>query len=98
MTAYAGDTQYVSSPCVNVLLDSGEIETFTNTSTFQTTYPDGASLVSPWASDKKDAGRLIIAEGSEKSNMAIFEWHKMYGLMYNNEKTANSLYEEAKAR
>ena len=97
-TAYAGDDQYIESPCVLSLIDDGSIELFTNSSEFLSAYPGGLSLAGSWDIDKSLNGRVAILEDSEDSNMAIFEWHKLYGILFNAEAEANDVFDVTKER
>ena len=62
------------------------------------TYPDGLSFAGGWDSDKTEARRVVILEGDEKSNLAIFEWHKLYGTFFNAEADANDIFDDTRER
>ena len=98
ITAYASDPQYIESQCLKSLMNDGIVDTFTNTSMFMNDYPESLSLVGVWSSNKADIGHIMIAESKEKSNMATFEWHKVYGLLFNEEATANRIFEETEEK
>lgn len=102
---YLDDPQYISSPCVNQLIEDGEILVVQNTS--NTTALDelltssNESLVA-FLSSYQASGALdnevIISEFNEKTNEGIYEWIKFFSAFFNLEATANELYANATGR
>lgn len=41
---------------------------------------------------------LVFSESSEEENLDIYEWHKVFGALFNLEQTANKQFEEAEDR
>lgn len=108
---YIGNPQYVSSPCMLHLMETGDIETVFN--------PDD-----PWNSTVNDqmradyvernpnvivfggptdsapwADRTInVAASQERTNVATFDWIALYAALYNVEAMSNQISSETQAR
>lgn len=102
--AYLGNPQYVSSPCIQTMLSEGAIETLYDDYSFTT---EGRSL-SEYLVDKPDAlvfrssnqgsNVFVVSEKDEAESLDIYEWHLIYGALFNLEETANKQFAEAEER
>eukprot|EP00586_Coscinodiscus_wailesii_P014587 CAMPEP_0172490280 /NCGR_PEP_ID=MMETSP1066-20121228/20647_1 /TAXON_ID=671091 /ORGANISM="Coscinodiscus wailesii, Strain CCMP2513" /LENGTH=426 /DNA_ID=CAMNT_0013258667 /DNA_START=122 /DNA_END=1402 /DNA_ORIENTATION=+ len=97
VNAYVGDPSYISSPCMDELIDEGRVEIIpdddvTALENWLVTHPDGIILAQALSSADQD-NLVVISESLEKTNMAIFEWHKVYASFFNMEKMANHVFE-----
>lgn len=97
---YLGDPQYISSPCVNQMIDDGDIIVVENIS-------DSTALQGLLASSGEDLvsfvgsfnpvplnNSVIVSAFNEKTNAGVYEWNKYFSAFFNLEALANELYEE----
>lgn len=97
---YLGDPQYISSPCVNQMINDGDIVVVQNTS-------DATELEGLLSSSGKDLvsfvgtfnpvplnNSVIVSAFKEKTNEGIYEWNKYFSTFFNLEALANDLYDE----
>lgn len=108
ITAWIGSKDFISSPCLNSLIDGGIVEhidpgynkTLENQmiDDWLTEHPDAVIIGGVW--DSIDSPRrLIVSESREKSgNKAVFEWHKVYGALFNLEGMADDQSDEIEER
>jgi len=98
--AYIGDTQYVSSPCLKTLVSENITDTVYNITAYLENNPDLVTLYgsSPFSTMPTHKNRIAISESSEGENRAIFEWHKVFGSLFNLEKEANDQFEASSGR
>ena len=94
INGYVGFSEYISSACINDMIDDGSTTVYSNSSSYLAANPSGVSLVNNWATDKNESRRVVIMEAAEKLNIAIFEWQKLYGAMFNREKDSNDIFDE----
>mmetsp|Transcript_2042 Transcript_2042/g.3708 ORF Transcript_2042/g.3708 Transcript_2042/m.3708 type:complete len:466 (-) Transcript_2042:1584-2981(-) len=105
---FLGDPQYVSSPCMNKLIEENILVAVNDDmlpSYAQTTNgipklqflqenPEVAILRSSGAGNKT----LNWSEFAEEGNIATYEWHKVMGALFNLEYLANEQFEESSSR
>lgn len=109
--AYIGDTQYVSSPCLNYQIDvDGSVESVFDpadpwnstilqelTDEFLTRHPEAIIFGGIFAD--ADADRILgVAETQERTNVATFDWISLYASLYNLEARANEIAAETAER
>ena len=101
---YLGDPQYISSPCVNQLIEDDTILVVQNT-TDETALDgllgsSGDDLVAFVASGMNVTlnNTVTISEFTEKTNAGTYEWIKFFSVFFNLEAKANELYDEVTAR
>ena len=109
--AYVGDPQWVSSPCLNymidqensveVVLDAGDpYNTSTNTvlrDQFIDDNPDVLIFGGPYF-DKNAARQVIFANTLERTTVATFDWIGFVAAFFNLEARSNQLVADTKAR
>ena len=102
--AYIGNPQYVSSPCMNYMMETeGTIQLyfdpddpFNTTITagfkqdFVTAHPDALILEGPLG-DRDGARALSLAASQERTNVATFDWIGLFGALFNLEAEANRI-------
>lgn len=109
---YIGNTNYISSPCLNTLTDQNITDKiFDPTASYYS--PDGANVTdylvdnpdlliihgsSPSDVSVTNGNNIIVSESSEGSNRAIYEWHKVYSALYNLEGEGNDQFEASNDR
>lgn len=112
MKAYIGDFADVSSPCLKTLNDENITVSLHDPTTWhdkndgadvKTYLEENPELViihggSPSNESITNSNNIIVSEASEGENRAIFEWHKVYGALFNLEKEANDQFEESSSR
>jgi len=110
--AYVGSSAYVSSPCFNTLLEAGDMDKVydpTNAwhpeegiavDTYLKLHPDLVIIhgSAPDHTSASNGNDIIVSEWAEGDNRAIFEWHKVYGSLFNLEKEANDQFEDSSSR
>jgi len=101
--AYVGNTKWISSPCLNHMLDEGEIinvdgdrddvahtESASSVEEFLLRNPDALVLGGPY--DDADADRTMVIAGSqENTNVGQFDWIAFYAALYNKEDMSNRI-------
>lgn len=101
--AYVGNTKWISSPCLNHMLDEGEIinvdgdrddvghsESASSVEAFLAAYPDALVLGGPY--DNPDAANTMVIAGSqENTNVGQFDWIAFYAALYNKEDMSNRI-------
>jgi len=90
--AYLDNPAYISSPCFNELIDRGAIQISSDMDGWLATHPDGLIVGHPW-SNPSQKNLVVISESQETTNMAIFEWQKVYASFFNMEATANAIFD-----
>jgi len=113
MKAYVGDFIYVSSPCLKTLNNENITVNLHDPSVSWADSSDGADVAlflkenpdlliihgsAPNAESTTNSNNIIVSEASEGVNRAIFEWHKVYGALFNLEKEANDQFEASSSR
>jgi ABC-type Fe3+-hydroxamate transport system substrate-binding protein len=105
IVGYLDDPQFISSPCVNQLIEDGEILVVQNTSdttAFDELLASNDESLVAFLSSGQTAEALnntvIISEYLEKTNEGIYEWSKFFSAFFNLEAKANELYEEVTER
>jgi len=109
--AYIGGSIYISSPCLNTLVNEGNIEEVHDTTTWHekigvnvTDYVrENPDIVIIHGGEPKNTSgsvnhNIIVSESKEGTNRAVFEWHKVFGSLYNLEKEANDQFEASSKR
>lgn len=101
LKAYIGDPKWISSPCMNDRIASGEtinvqypdldgaLEGLLNT-----TGPELVLLYNPGMDVAPFANYVATSEWKERNNHGIGEWHKFYASFYNLEAQANKDIDE----
>ena len=99
--AYLGDPQYISSPCVNQMIDNGDITVVQNTSDataltelLASTGSDLVSFVGSFNDPEGLNNTILVSAFNEKTNAGVYEWNKYIAAIFNLEARANDLYEE----
>jgi hypothetical protein len=109
--AYIGDPQYVSSPCLNYLMDvDGSVETvFDPDDPWNTTKSDDltaeflernpGAVIFGGIYSNSDGNRVIgVAESQERTNVATFDWIALYAALFNMEALSNEIAMQTKER
>lgn len=93
--AYLGDPQYISSPCMNARLKSGETLNIRRPfdegqmdRLFEETSPDIVVMSNDGYAPKVD-NYVTAAAWKERNNHGIGEWHKYFSVFFNAEAKAN---------
>jgi hypothetical protein len=104
---YVGNPALLSSPCVINMVDDGSMNVIPgqwdvghNASDLPNHLADNAHAVviaNAWT-DTSTPRHMVVAETAEKTNKAVFEWHKVYGALYNMEGQANAYFQETADR
>jgi hypothetical protein len=98
-----GDPQYIASPCINTLVAEGSIKGINdglwysagiNLDDFLLDAPNAVVL----RGLNQDANAMVISESQEEESLDIYEWHKLYGALFNIEATATKQFDEAEER
>lgn len=96
-------TKWISSPCLNYMLDEGEIinidgdrddvahtESASSVEEYLVQTPDALILGGPY--DNADApNTLVIAGSQESTNVGQFDWIAVYAALYNKEDMSNRI-------
>jgi len=95
--AYVGESSWVSSPCLQTLISEGITDSVSNATAY---LEDNSGHVTLYGSSPSPPheNSIIISEAAEGENRAIFEWHKVYGSLFNLEKEANDQFEASSSR
>jgi hypothetical protein len=109
--AYVGDPQYVSSPCLNYMIDVANTTevVFDPSDPWNTTKLDALTaeflernpeaVIFGGIFSNPDAPRSIgVAETQERTNVATFDWIALYAALYNMEAMSNEITAETEAR
>jgi iron complex transport system substrate-binding protein len=105
INAYRGDASPVSSPCLKDMIADGTTTVFNTwidddnkewTDNWIKSYPNAVVVIGPWS--LKGTNTVITSEAMEKTNEAIFEWHKFYGALFNLEAQATETFETSDDR
>jgi hypothetical protein len=97
---YLGDPQYISSPCVNQMINDGDIVVVANTSDVTALAglltSSGEEVVSFVGSYNPVSlnNTVIVSAFEEKTNAGVYEWNKYFSTFFNLEARANELYDE----
>lgn len=103
--AWLGSPDYISSPCLNQLIDSGSTVVIKDTSNqaavngLKTKF--GANIVSFHNYRAEYRSTLLNVTDSsylETTNEAVFEWNKFFAVFFNLEKRSNALFAKHQSR
>ena len=100
---YIGDPQWISSSCLNQMIDDGSVQVVDDSNagavdTWIEEHPDSIILANAWT-DPSLPHRMILSETHETSgNKAVFEWHKVFAALYNLEHKGNQIVDETRER
>ena len=92
--------QYISSPCLRDLVDSGKVQQVlepSNVSSFNEV-PQSLPVFIENYGDVVFKNRFRISASEETTNLAIFEWIKFYAAFFNEEESANEIFNKTDAR
>ena len=109
--AYIGNPKYVSSPCLDTMMDeTKEVDVVFNpddpfnstwtasaTADFVTDNPEAIIFGGPFG-DKDSARVMSIAASQERTNVATFDWIGLYAALFNLEGMATRIVSDTKAR
>lgn len=104
--AYIGGFNFISSPCLNTLIDQGAVttigdggadETVTN-SLKETIGPNIVSFHNNRVAYPSSLFNVTVSAAAEASNEAIYEWNKFFAVFFNMEKKANDIFDETSER
>ena len=104
--AHQGQADFFVGACFNELVDDGEITLVDPSSggINNETYiaelgipQDTPFFVGPFDPSSMDTN-IIVSEYTDRSNLAVYEWIKYFGVFFNKEKEANAAFDTAKAR
>jgi hypothetical protein len=99
---YLGDPQYISSPYVNQMMDSGDItvvvsnssDTTALTELLASTGPDLVSFVGSYNVPESLNNTILVSAFNQKIDAGVYEWNKYFSAIFNLEARANDSYEE----
>lgn len=102
IAGYIGSEQFISSPCLRELIDSGEVgiasDGTSNSLEAGGVPADAITLVNGWTADIAPENTIVMQEYEEKSWLGTMEWIKAYAAIFNLEAKANEVFEEATCR
>jgi len=88
---------YTSSPCIQTMEGEGLIAML-NTTTLPQYLIDHPDLVVIKSYDEAGDRSFVVSEAQESDGKAIYEWHKVYGALFNSEKLANEQFDASVSR
>jgi len=88
---FATDPGRVSSPCFKQKIEAGQVVIFNQDQAASAPTINTAVIDGQWGSSSGFQHVIQIAETSEKTNNAIFEWTKFLSTFFNAEKQANQV-------
>lgn len=101
-TAQAGYDDYFFSPCFNELIDTQQVALIADLNNATQVEAAGVSKDVPFfmgvGSSSVFDTNIEISEYLDKTNLAVFEWIKFFGVFFNREKEANEVFEASKER
>lgn len=99
VAAYFGGFGFVSSPCLNQLFDQGLVDSIpdANNVTAIDRSLDLPSFVGSFSTVAFEP-QLSVSASTETTNLAVFEWIKMFATFLNLEGKANEIFADVQAR
>ena len=104
---WIGDTNFISSPCLNGRMETGDVEIVLRNDRGNQTLVDGLKssvgegMVYFHSSGDDFSSTLLnvsVSAYKEKKNEAIYEWNKFFAVFFNLEAKSNELVSAASAR
>lgn len=108
--AYIDNPLWLTSPCMNTLIDDGKIEVFydendpynsTITKGFRQEFlrrnPDGL-IFGTLFGDPTEERVMTISASNERTNVATFDWIGLFAALFNLERVSNRIAAETKSR
>ena len=102
LRSYTSDFSYVSSPCLNEMYNTGLSFSAYDSSTWSiddAMLSDlGVDVLFAGVWDSSTASKFVLTETHESTNLAMAEYLKLFGALYNVEATANTVFAEIEQR
>jgi hypothetical protein len=102
--AYMTDPTWLASPCVNTLIDDGQVEVIYDYATqdklnadFLKRHPD-AIIYGGQFGDPEANNTIIVSYTKERTNVATFDWLALHAALFNLERESNRIAAETKDR
>lgn len=106
--AYAGNPTYISSSCLNQMMDDGTMKVLYDTDDSSMTEvmiaswisdnPDALILGGPGGANKEDKRVVSVAASQERTNIATFDWIGYLAAFFNLEKKAMDIAADTQVR
>ena len=102
LVAYTSSFGYVTSPCLLAMYDAGlsfqayDASSWARDDAMLANLSVDVTFAGPWDTTAYNA--YVISPASEGTNLAVAEYVKVFGAMYNQEAAANAVYDEIEAR
>lgn len=99
VTGWFSSHDFISSPCMNSLADAGVMPEVNSTTqdAFFLEYPE-VVVVGAFSSGVEESRKIIVGPSNEEESKDIYEWHKVFGALFNLEKVANDQFDASSSR